>query len=199
MSAEAATILGAVLSAGATLVVGYFGIRRRIFAELEGRYDAALRDLRLGVYPALWGALEPLAKYAREPPGRPTRGEIERLTIRLRQWYFDEGGIHLSLHAREAYFQLQDALTVVVESEHWSAGTDRTAEVNEATYEALRQIGSWLRTTLTYDVGSRRSFSLAPRWQKKAARRAAKEDLEEMRITKELTAGLRAEYGAPKD
>ena len=79
MSAEAATIIGAALAAGATLVVGYFGIRRRIFAELEGRYDAALRDLRLGVYPALWGALEPLAKYAREPPGRPTRAEIERL------------------------------------------------------------------------------------------------------------------------
>ena len=88
---------------------------------------------------------------------------------------------------------------MIVESERWSAGTNQTAEVNEKTYEALRQIGSWLLTTLTYDVGSRRSFSLAPSWQKEAASLAAEQDLKEKRITKELTEGLRAEYGAAKD
>src|SRR5205807_1705971 len=83
-------VIGLVGSAAGAIWAAYVGTRRRVLAELEGRYDAALRDLRLGVYPQLWAALQPLAKYAREPPGLPEVKEIEALSTRLRLWYFEE-------------------------------------------------------------------------------------------------------------
>jgi len=158
-------VIGLVGSAAGAIWAAYVGTRRRVLAELEGRYDAELRDSRLRVYPQLWAALEPLAKYAREPPGRPRRNEIEDLARHLRRWYFEKGVLFLSAEAREAYFQLQDALTAVIGSERWTEGTSSSDEIDAQTFNALRQIASWLRTTLTYDVGTRRRFSLAPDWQ----------------------------------
>jgi hypothetical protein len=157
-------VIGLVGSAAGAIWAAYVGTRRRVLAELEGRYDAALRDLRLGVYPQLWAALQPLAKYAREPPGPPAAKDIEALSVRLRRWYFEEGGIYLSAEAREAYFQLQDALTAVIGSERASMAADPSVRLAPDTFTALQAIASWLRTTLTYDVGTRRRFSLAPDW-----------------------------------
>jgi hypothetical protein len=191
-------VIGLVGSAAGAIWAAYVGTRRRVLAELEGRYDAELRDSRLRVYPQLWAALEPLAKYAREPPGRPRRTEIEDLARNLRRWYFEEGGLYLSAEAREAYFQLQDALTAVIESNRWAAGTDSSDELDAQTFQALRQIGSWLRTTLTYDVGTRRRFSLAPDWQEEDAeanRRAVEADKEAKGKTTRVKDELLADWG----
>jgi hypothetical protein len=157
-------VIGLVGSAAGAIWAAYVGTRRRVLAELEGQYDAALRDLRLGVYPQLWAALEPLAKYARQPPGPPAVKDIEALSVHLRRWYFEEGGIYLSAEAREAYFQLQDALTAVIDSERSDIDKPISNPLNPDTFRALQAIGSWLRTTLTYDLGTRRRFSLAPAW-----------------------------------
>ena len=146
-------VIGLVGSATGAIIAAYLGTRQRVLAELRARYDAELRNSRLGVYPALWSALEPLAKYAREPSGRPTREEIQKLTRSLRSWYFDTGGLYLSAEARQAYFDLQDGVSVVVGSDRWSAATDPSEQVDEETFEALRHLGSWLRTTLTYEIG----------------------------------------------
>jgi hypothetical protein len=190
-------VIGLVGSAAGAIWAAYVGTRRRVLAELEGRYDAELRDARLLVYTRLWAALEPLAKYAREPPGRPRRDEIEELARDLRRWYFQEGGLYLSAEAREAYFQLQDALTAVIESARWTAGNGSSEEIDAGTFEALRQIGSWLRTTLTYDVGTRRRFSLAPDWQEEDAaanRRAVKADKEAKVTTRRVKEKLLADW-----
>jgi hypothetical protein len=161
MSDAVVAVIGLVGSATAATIAAYAGTRHRIRAELESKYDAALRDLRLAVYPDLWGALEPLAKYAREPLGYPTRDDIVDLTATLRRWYFETGGLYLSAETREAYFDLQDGLTIVVSSPRW-AETDSYEELDDETFETLRVLGSRLRTRLTYDVGTRRPFSLAP-------------------------------------
>jgi hypothetical protein len=188
-------VIGLVGSAAGAIWAAYVGTRRRVLAELEGRYDAELRDSRLRVYPKLWAGLEPLAKYAREPPGRPKRHEIEELARHLRRWYFEEGGLFLSAEAREAYFQLQDALTAVIESPRWN---DFIEELDEDTFDALRQIASWLRTTLTYDVGTRRRFSLAPEWQDEDAdanRRAVEADKAAKAKTTRIKDELLATWG----
>jgi hypothetical protein len=191
-------VIGLVGSAAGAIWAAYVGTRRRVLAELEGRYDAELRDSRLRVYPQLWAALEPLAKYARQPPGRPRRHEIESLARRLRRWYFEEGGLYLSAEAREAYFQLQDALTAVIESQRWNEETGSSNEIDAHTFDALRQIASWLRTTLTYDVGTRRRFSLAPDWQEEDAeanRRAVEADKVAKGKTTSVKDELLAEWG----
>jgi len=154
----------------------------------------------------LWATLEPLAKYARGRPGRPTRDEIEKLAARLRAWYFKDGGLYLSADAREAYFHLQDALTAVVTSRRWAADGNPSDEIDPDTFESLRRIGSWLRTALTYDVGTRRPFSLAPAWQDEdadanpraaEADRSAKRDAEQRAEGNSLCLGLIAPVAAP--
>jgi hypothetical protein len=192
-------VIGLVGSAAGAIWAAYVGTRRRVLAELEGRYDAELRDSRLSVYPKLWAALEPLAKYAREPAGRPGRNEIEDLARHLRRWYFEDGGLFLSAEAREAYFQLQDALAAVTESERWTEGTGSSEEIDAHTFDALRQIASWLRTTLTYDVGTRRRFSLAPDWQQEDAEanhRAVEADKVAKGTTTRVKDELLARWGA---
>jgi hypothetical protein len=169
-------VIGLVGSAAGAIWAAYVGTRRRVLAELEGRYDAELRD----------------------SPSRPRRTEIEDLARNLRRWYFEEGGLYLSAEAREAYFQLQDALTAVIESNRWAAGTDSSDEIDAQTFQALRQIGSWLRTTLTYDVGTRRRFSLAPDWQEEDAeanRRAVEADKEAKGKTTRVKEELLADWG----
>ena len=197
MSEAIVGVIGLVASAIAAAIAAYFGTKQRVRAELEARYDAELRNSRLGVYPTLWSALEPLAKYAREPPGRPTREEIQKLSASLRKWYFETGGLYLSAEARQAYFDLQDGLSVVVSSERWTAAADRSEQVDPKTFEALRHLGSWLRTTLTYDVGTRRRFSLAPEWHDEDAaanKRAVEEDREAKRESERMLEQLRSSW-----
>ena len=194
-------VIGLVGSAAGAIWAAYVGTRRRVLAELEGRYDADLRGLRLAVYPKLWAALEPLALYARSPPGRPTRAEIKDLTRELRSWYFHDGGLYLSSQARQAYFQLQDGLTVVTTSERWDADGTPSDELDADTYESLRRLGSWLRTTLTYDVGTRRRFSMAPTSRKQDTREAerAREAVDKEKLaTKTLVEQLRHDWGQAK-
>jgi hypothetical protein len=149
-------IVGAAASIVTALIAAYLGHRRRVLAELEGQYDADLRTLRLTAYRELWKLLEPLATYAREPAGLPARSALEALSKDLRSWYFKVGGIYLSAEAREAYFRFQGSL--------WRVATSpREGDLGEEDFERLRELGSWLRTVLTYDVGTRRKFALASR------------------------------------
>ena len=187
-------VIGLVGSAAAAIWAAYVGTRRRVLAELEGQYDADLRDSRLEVYPSLWAATQPLAKYAREPPGYPTLAELERLAVTLRRWYFEQGGLYLSAESREAYFQLQEGLAATAASPR-RAGADSAQQVDAEVFDALRLIASWLRTTLTYDVGTRRRFSLAPEWQQEddeANRQAVAEDREAKRDAAERAKELGA-------
>jgi hypothetical protein len=194
-----AAALALIASVAATLAA-YVGIRRRVRAELEARYDAELRALRLAAYPKLWAATEALAMYAREPPGYPTKSALETMSKTFRQWYFNEGGLYLSAEARNAYFQFQDALAAVLTSPRWSERDIK--QIDKPTFEALREIGSWLRTALTYDVGTRRRFSLAPGWveeDKRANARAIADDREAKQRAQRLAQEIRRSWVATAD
>src|SRR3954454_17088655 len=95
-------IIGLVGTATAATIAAYAGTKHRVRAELEGQYDVELRKSRLKVYPDLWCTLEPLAKYPREPLGFPKRQEINKLSVALRKWYFQTGGLYLSAESRQA-------------------------------------------------------------------------------------------------
>jgi len=53
-----------------------------------------------------------LAKYAR--PKELTFEGLETLTLSLRKWYFQKGGLFLSDNSRDRYFELQDAIRDVL-------------------------------------------------------------------------------------
>jgi hypothetical protein len=138
-------ILGAVVGAIATYLVAILKLRR----ELEYKYDTDLRDKRIPQYLELWKLLEDLAKYAR--PKRLTFDDLSTLTASLRQWYFEKGGLFLFDKSRDVYFALQDEIKAALDKSNAPQ-----SDVDEPTYEKLREAGSALRTALTQDVGTRK-------------------------------------------
>lgn len=153
-------IFSTIIPALVTLVFGsvatYLGTRWKIRSELEAEYDRSLRDDRIAVYQELWKELQPLAKYVR--PGPVTYETIHDLSINLRQWYFERGGLYLSEGTRDQYFALQDTCQEVLSNPKWKA--EQGAELDEETFEALRGKGSALRTSMARDVGTRKGAIL---------------------------------------
>jgi len=92
--------------------------------------------------------LAPLAKYGR--PNALSHTETSDLIAALRTWYFETGGLVLSSDARHDYFALQDALELALARPERELGADED--------EFLRVLGSRLRTAMTRDVGTRRTF-----------------------------------------
>lgn len=133
-------LVGAVLASIGT----YLAARR----DLQLKFDDSLRDLRITRYEKLWKELSPLAKY-----GRTTvlsHEQIADLITALTTWYFDTGGLVLSSEAREDYFALQDGLEFALARPPGALNTDDD--------EFLRVLASRLRTAMTRDVGTRRTF-----------------------------------------
>jgi hypothetical protein len=151
-------LVTAVVSVAGT----YLATRWKVRRDLEARYDANLRDLRLKVYKKLWASTGLLAAFAR--PGYPTHAQLDELTNQLRAWYFDEGGLYLSTRTRDAYFRLQRALRTLINSDRWK--DERLTELDPQSFEHLREIGSRLRSQMTYDVGTRQPFSLSRKGSK---------------------------------
>jgi hypothetical protein len=135
-----AALVSAVLAGAGT----YFAARH----DLQLKFDASLRDLRIKAYKNLWRTLGALAKYGRRDP--LSKDEAQTLLLELKTWYFATGGLVLSGDARQDYFALLDGLEVVV---GLTEGT-----LSAADDEFLRVLGSRLRTAMTRDVGTRRTF-----------------------------------------
>jgi hypothetical protein len=140
----ALAVVTAVVSAVLGGMVAYFTSRR----DLQLKFDASLRDLRIEAYKELWKELAPLAKYGRAEP--LAKSDAQHLRNKLRDWYFDTGGIFLSTQTRRDYFTLLDGL------ENMIAGGQGT--LCDGDDEFLRVLGSRLRTAMTRDVGTRRTF-----------------------------------------
>ncbi len=157
MDAIVGLVLGAIVAGFGT----YYTTRR----ELLVRYDADLRELRLGAYKDLWNRLDKLAKYARPSP--LTDKQAVELGKSLAQWYFEVGGLVLSTDTRNTYFRLQNGIEGIkarIDAER--AATD-AADPDEqslslAEDDFLRVLGSRLRTELTRDVGTRETFMFRP-------------------------------------
>ena len=119
------------------------------------QYDTELRRERLQAYAELWSRLELLNKYGRTS-AQLSRFDTEKLVGDLKQWYFRVGGIYLSEPTRDDYFALQDAL------QHALATFQDDAEPpsDDAPFEFVRLRSSRLRTSLTRDVGTRKTLKL---------------------------------------
>jgi hypothetical protein len=147
VSVLAASIVTAIVTAALAVAGTYVTTRR----ELQLKFDESLRTLRIDAYKALWKDLDGLAKYGRPKPLTPA--EAAAIRDKLRTWYFETGGgLMLSTQTRTDYFRLQDGLELAV-ADAWD-GEARA----EAVDEYLRLLGSRLRTGMTADVGTRRTF-----------------------------------------
>jgi hypothetical protein len=138
------TALAIVIPALIGLVTGAVATAYKSRKDLEVQYDIKLREERIAAYKELWKELARLAYYSPEAP--VTRDVARDLSAALRKWYFETGGLLMSEETREPYFDLQRALTAVVASDD---------ELSTPTIDALKQLGSRLRTSTTDDVATR--------------------------------------------
>lgn len=142
------TALQLLIPALIGLVAGAAATAYKSRKDLEVQYDIKLREERIEAYKALWKELDRLAYYA---PERPlTYAIAHELATALRTWYFDIGGLLMSERTREPYFDLQRALKAVGDV---CTGADE--ELPRPTGDALKQLGSRLRTSTTDDVATR--------------------------------------------
>ncbi|HAJ37901.1 MAG TPA: hypothetical protein DCL15_19700 [Chloroflexi bacterium] len=122
--------------------------------DLEADYDRDLRSRRLDVYKKLWNHLQLAARYDRPKP--LTLSTLEELTTAMRVWYFEEGGIYLSEPTRARYFELKEAIKQLLET---GRGADQ--ELDDRDSQQLLKLASLLRSSMTSDVGTRKSSPLA--------------------------------------
>jgi len=138
------SIITAVVTAVLAVAGTYLTTRR----DLQLKFDESLRELRIGAYKELWEHLGKLAKYGR--PEALSKSQAQTLRDSLRTWYFHTGGLVLSNSTRQDYFNMLDGLELVI-GRHENIVSDQDDEF-------LRVLGSRLRTAMTRDVGTRRTF-----------------------------------------
>lgn len=140
------------LISGAMVV--YVGAILKYRKELEAEFDKEIRKERIQVFPELWRHLDVLARYDR--PGPLDVERLRDLSIKMRKWYFESGGMFLSDRARESYFDLKERILRLLESTH-----ERGDHASVETEAALIQSASLLRAHLMRDLGTRRSPAVA--------------------------------------
>jgi hypothetical protein len=122
-------------------------LRRNTVAFAQG-IDTDLRNRRLEVYKVLWALTAALPQYPARAP--LTVAGLLAFSEKLRDWYFETGGIFLSTDARDAYFEVQKSVRAVLD-------TGASGQVDDATYDGIRTRCSRLRTELAEDLFSRRA------------------------------------------
>ena len=160
-------VMCAVLIGALMAFIGVLVVR-----DCRGRceMDETLRDSRLKFYKPLWTQTQlPPRWYKTEPF---TYDQALNLSETLNTWYFGEGGIYLSFHARRAYEHVQKSI------KEFSGMAKENAEMEDKTgsdsdssdteddavrkrqrqvelkdrYEVIRKSCGHLRSELTKDV-----------------------------------------------
>lgn len=137
------------------IVAGLAGWLGKVLADrlsqvtrLRGEVDVDLRKRRIDAYLPLWRLTSLLPKWPRAHG--VTYEDLYQLSLDIRTWYFETGGIFLSRSTqRKAYVPLQDAIAAL-------SVAGKKGPLSESDYDAIRDRCSTLRTRLSSDVESRR-------------------------------------------
>jgi len=146
-SASIPTVLLTTISAFLGALVSHFLTQRR-------GLDLAVYKHRGEVYKLLWQKTSLLPNWPRRKD--VTYALIRALSVELRTWYFEVGGVYLSDPARKAYGNLQTVLN------KFETAPDSETLATEH-YDLLRDRCSDLRSELTHDLLSRKRMLLVSR------------------------------------
>ena len=119
--------------------------------DLLTEYDKDLRSRRIEVYADLWKQLKILSRY--DLPEPLNAATLKKLTISMRDWYFDTGGMYLSEDTRPVYFELKRAIQNVIETH--KDQPEKPLEPEES--QPVLDLAHDLRTRLAIDVGTRKT------------------------------------------
>lgn len=127
----------------------------------RARVNDDMRQLRLGAYPSLWGLTSCFSKWPATPM---SYSELREFLESFRAWYYQSGGLYLSINSQDRYGELHELLVACFgTSEGEAVPAPPPGEIPEATYRSVREAVSTLRRALTEDLESRRQRSLVLR------------------------------------
>jgi hypothetical protein len=141
-----ALVAGITSGVAAALISGVVTLRK-VRADLAAQYDSEVRKKRIEHYTAIW---EMFVATTIGPRSFVTRGQLESLSLKLRDWYFGEAGMYLSADSAEVYGLLQQELARLIARE---GGEDLTEEDQDR----VRRLASAFRVSMTEDIGTRRT------------------------------------------
>src|SRR5881296_656800 len=95
---------------------------------LRSTIDTDLRGRRFPVYAELWKRTGTLPQWPRN--GKLTYSDLAELTSHLRDWYFFDGGIYLSMTARSAYGEVQKTVISILDKK-------QSGIVSDSDYESI--------------------------------------------------------------
>jgi hypothetical protein len=143
---EVATL---ALSGVVGAVTGFLAAFLRSALDVRVKVDDQLRRVRTPVYRKLWRETRIVPLW---PPNEAlTYGELQRLSERFREWYFEGGGIYLSRATQRRYQAVQRLLRSLAANDE-----GKRVDPDSEDYEALQAACSALRTAMTDDLLSRR-------------------------------------------
>ena len=123
MNSTLLSLLTGIVSGAITAVVTYFATLSKARLELSIEYDKELHKNRLTAYKELWPKLKPLARYSVEEP--ITYQVVKDTSEKMRDWYFDVGGIFLSRESRKPYFALKEVMQRIIDDNDLQKSPDR--------------------------------------------------------------------------
>ena len=172
MVALVTAVLGLTTAAILALVNSWVATRAGI--------DENLRAERLEVYPELWGSTRAVSRW---PRGSLTRLDLEQLHGTYRDWYYSTGGLYLSEPAGGRYGDVQELIAALLKH----APADSGSLLADASYTALMDSTSALRTALTEDLDTRKRTSLRETWRRARWHRTAAAKARQRIATARLT------------
>ena len=128
-------IMGGVIGG---FVTTYFDFRKQIIHEVWQK--------RFEQYKKLWAISGNLPKWPKDET--LTFKKLHNISIALKNWYFNDGGLLLSGKSRNYYESLQKVLVA-------HADRESNEQISDIIYESVRNVFSELRTQMTKDMFSR--------------------------------------------
>ena len=151
MNTTLLSLFAGLVSGTITAFVTYYATLAKARLELSIEYDKELHKNRLAAYQELWPKLKPLARYS---PERPITYQVVKDTSeKMRDWYFDVGGIFLSRGTRKPYFDLKKAMQKIIDDDDLQKVPDE--RLSKERLKPLSDFGTALREALSNDVGTR--------------------------------------------
>jgi hypothetical protein len=125
------------------------------FLSLRTKIDESVRKDRIEVYKEIWRMMDLLPRWPRRDD--VTYGKLKELSECFRRWYFERGGILLSVQSRKAYGDIQQSLCDIFQENAQKI----TEFILRPHYDVLRDLCHAFRDELTEDILSRkRAFQL---------------------------------------
>jgi hypothetical protein len=157
MNVLIAAVAGLV-SGAITSVITYLATVAKTRLDLAVEYDKELRKDRLTVYLKLWPMLKPLAKYSAPKPA--SYQIVKQTSEKMRDWYFDVGGVYLSQKSRDPYFKLKGEMQTIIDDR---AMQEKDGPLPPDKVKALHKGATDLRRALSNDIGTRQGSLLGSR------------------------------------